>query len=369
MVGHLRVSLYGEHVGALQNDVAVEDLSDPSQPPFAALHARIVAFWGLSRGRSGDKLILPRRAVLVAIGRGQQRREQALQSIEEQVGFAGALLLIRDLFVLHRNLSAQKFVLAFKARDIAIVRRCLSPLVGACRSSVSRLRTFFGWAIANDLTEGDPTAGVRKPAKEVARNRVLTDEEIIAFWSGTEQLGAPFGHLFRLLLLTAQRKSEVAGIRWSELDLAGRIWTIPGARAKNGKPHMVHLNALACEVLEEVPRVTDQDLLFSGNGRTPASGFSKPKDRLDAAIMVAAGWVLHDLRRTAITGMARLGIAPHVADRVLNHQAGTIRGVAAVYNQFAYVDERRAALEAWGRFVESLVRPVPSNVVPLTATR
>ena len=157
-------------------------------------------------------------------------------------------------------------------------------------------------------------------------------------------------------------------MRWSELDLDGRTWTIPGARAKNGKPHVVALNGLAIDVLDQVPRIVDQDLLFSGNGRTAVSGFSSAKTRLDA-MMGAAGWVLHDLRRTATTGLARLGIAPHVADRVLNHQAGTIRGVAATYNRFEYLDERKAALDAWGRFVESLVRPAPSNVVELAAAR
>jgi integrase len=171
-----------------------------------------------------------------------------------------------------------------------------------------------------------------------------------------------------LKLLTAQRESEVAGMRWSELDLVARTWTIPGARAKNGKPHIVHLNPLAVELLDQVPRIVDQGLLFSGNGITPVSGFSSAKARLDAA-MGATDWVLHDLRRTATTGLARLGIAPHVADKVLNHAAGTIRGVAATYNRFEYLAERQAALDAWGRLVESLVRPVPSNVAQLAASR
>jgi integrase len=241
---------------------------------------------------------------------------------------------------------------------------------------LTRLHTFFGWAAANDLATPDPTAGVRKPAKEGQRDRVLEDDEIVAFWIAAGPLGNPFGHLFRLMLLTAQREAEVAGLCWSEID--GNAWTIPGTRAKNGKPHIVHLSALAAETLAAVPRIAGQDLLFSGTGKTPASGFSAAKARLDARMSATlrseddkaelASWTLHDLRRTATTGMARLGVAPHVADKVLNHTAGTIRGVAAVYNRFAYLDERKAALEAWGSFVESLVRPVPSNVVPLVAT-
>jgi integrase len=236
---------------------------------------------------------------------------------------------------------------------------------------LTRLRTFFGWAVANDLTLADPTAGVRKPAKEASRDRVLSDGEIVAFWTGCDQLGEPFGPLFKLLLLTAQRdESEVAGMRWSELELEKLTWTIPGERSKNGKPHIVHLSAMAIEILEQVPRVAGQDLVFSGTGKTPVSGFSRAKARIGRLMGGdIAPWVLHDLRRTATTGMARIGIAPHVADRVLNHQAGTIRGVAAVYNRFEYLDERKAALEAWGRLVESLVRPALSNVVPLAKVR
>ena len=244
---------------------------------------------------------------------------------------------------------------------------------------LTRLRTFFGWAVANSLALADPTAGVRRPAKEAQRERLLTDDEIRAFWAATDGLGYPFGPLFRLLLLTAQRESEVAGMRWSEFDKRDEgpaVWTIPGNRAKNNKPHIVHLSPLAAEVIGALPRIVGQDLLFSGTGKTPVSGFSDAKDRLDdrmlASLREAAGeasdallpWTLHDLRRTATTGMARLGIAPHVADKVLNHTAGTIRGVAAVYNRFEYLAERKAALEAWGHSVEGLIRPAP-NVVRL----
>jgi len=245
---------------------------------------------------------------------------------------------------------------------------------------LTRLRTFFGWAVANNLAVADPTAGVRRPAKEAQRDRLLTDDEIRAFWIAAGELGYPFGPLFRLLLLTAQRQSEVAGLRWPEFDNpeTPAVCTIPGSRAKNGKPHMVHLNALAAEVIGAVPRIEGQDLLFSAMGKTPASGFGRAKERLDTRMLTVLReivgeaadlppWTLHDLRRTATTGMARLGIAPHVADKVLNHTAGTIRGVAAVYNRFEYLAERKAALEAWGRFVEELIRPAPNVIQRLAA--
>ena len=242
---------------------------------------------------------------------------------------------------------------------------------------LARLRTFFAWAVDNDLAVADPTVGVRKPAKESTRDRVLSDDEIRAFWTATAAIDAkrrdavPFGALFRLLLLTAQRKSEVAGLRWSEIK--DDVWTIPGTRSKNGKPHLVHLSDLALEVLATVPRVEGRDLLFSGTGQTATSGFGRAKERVDRLMVEALpedaelpAWTIHDLRRSATTIIARLGIAPHVADRVLNHQAGTIRGVAAVYNRFEYLAERKAAMEALGRFIEALMRPDEAkNVVPI----
>lgn len=241
---------------------------------------------------------------------------------------------------------------------------------------LTRLRTFFAWAIANDLIAADPATGVRRPAKEASRDRVLSDGEIAAFWTGCDGLGAPFGPLFKLLLLTAQREGEVAGIRWAELDIDNRVWAIPGARSKNGKPHTVHLNALAMEIIEQIPRIDGQDLLFSGTGKTPVSGFSRAKTRIDRLMVKAIGddtelapWVFHDLRRTATTGMARLNIPPHIADKILNHTAGTIRGVAATYNRFQYLDERKAALDAWGRFVETIIRPTTANVVSIAAAK
>jgi integrase len=236
---------------------------------------------------------------------------------------------------------------------------------------LTRLRTFFGWAVANDLIPADPSAGVRKPAKEGTRDRVLNDDELRAFWAATEALDAnrrdavAVGALFRAMLLTGQRESEVAGMHWSEIDLAKRQWTIPGARAKNGKEHVVGLSDLALELLTALPRASD--LVFSATGKMPAVGFARAKARLDAAMLREAAdlpaFVLHDLRRSATSCMARLGIEPHVADKVLNHTAGTIRGVAAIYNRHHYLDERRLALEGLGMFIGLLVRDrLPGHV-------
>jgi integrase len=227
---------------------------------------------------------------------------------------------------------------------------------------------------------------IPRPAAENPRDRVLSDDEIVAFWKGCKSLGWPFGWLFRLLLLTAQRRDEVGNMTWLEVDLEGGLWMLPRERAKNDRAHEVQLSRLALEILAAAPRIDGSQFIFTTTGRRPASGFSKAKQRLDTRMAqvlteelakgypgkdkIATGvpaWTLHDLRRTAATGMASLNVPPHVVDRILNHVSGTIRGVAAVYNRHAYLDERKAALEAWGRHVEGLVRPRPTNVVPLVA--
>jgi integrase len=230
--------------------------------------------------------------------------------------------------------------------------------------TLSLLTALFNWAASKDLVETNPTAGVRRRVKEEERDRYLDDGEIIAFWGACELLGPPWGPIFEVLLLTGQRRSEVSGMRWSELALEKREWTIPSARAKNGKAHIVHLSDMVVEILERLPRLAGCDFVFSTNFRSPVVWCGRPKAELDELMGNPPAWIIHDLRRTATTGLARLGIAPHVADRILNHTAGTIRGVARTYNRFEYLPERKAALEAWERYIESLVRPTPANVVP-----
>jgi integrase len=201
---------------------------------------------------------------------------------------------------------------------------------------------------------------------EQQRDRVLSDAEIVRVWNACDVIGWPFGTLFRILLLTAQRRDEVAELRWLELDLNAALWTLPKERAKNNRTHEVPLAPTVVEMLAARPRLDESDLIFTTNGKTAVSGFSQAKRRLDELAGVQ-DWRLHDLRRTATTGMAKLGVEPHVADRILNHKQGVIRGVAAVYNRHAYLDERRAALNLWAAYVLRLVKPTDAKVVALRA--
>ena len=241
------------------------------------------------------------------------------------------------------------------------------------------LRAMLNWAVANDLIETAPTDGLKMPSPKVERERVLNDDEIRLFWLGCDKIGWPFGPMFKLLLLTAQRRDELAHAPRAEFDLDAAVWSLPGARTKNGKKHLVHLSALAVDILKGLPKTSDSELLFTTTGRTPISGFGRARERLAAAMAELSDgarpgegevepFTLHDLRRTAATGMAALRIAHHVLDKVLNHSSGKISGVGAIYNQFEYLDERKAALETWARHVEGLMRPTPANVVELSGS-
>jgi integrase len=205
---------------------------------------------------------------------------------------------------------------------------------------LARLSAFFKWSIANDLVATDPTIGIRNVAKEKPRDRFLSDDEIRAFWRATGDRSG-WSVLFRLALLTGQRsREEIGGMLWSEIDVEARTWQVPAKRSKNGKAHTVNLSALALAQLQGLARVGDR--VF------PAmTSFSRAKEKIDAEIAKTGPiepWVTHDLRRTATTLMAQIGVPPHVADKVLNHTGGTIRTVAATYNRFSYIDERKAAL-------------------------
>ena len=223
------------------------------------------------------------------------------------------------------------------------------------------IKKLFGWAVARDLIVLSPAAGVEAPGKETARDRVLTDTELKAVWEVCQALGYPFGPLFRLLILTGQRRGEVVRMAWP--DIENGTWTLPREITKSDRLHVVPLSGLAIETIEAVPKIEGCDLLFPSRRGTdrPLSGFSRAKRQLDTLSGVER-WRLHDLRRTVASGLARFQTPPHVIEAVLNHRSGTISGVAAVYNRYSYLDEKRQALEAWARHVQGLAA---ANVVSI----
>jgi integrase len=236
------------------------------------------------------------------------------------------------------------------------VRERGSPIMA--NRVLATIRKFFNWCIGRGILESSPCTGITAPAREQARHRVLSDEELALVLNAARQIGFPFGSIVQVLALTGQRRDEVGRMTWEHLDLRRQVWVIPAEHAKNGKPHLVHLSHPVAGLLETVPHAGE--LVFSGDGSRMFQGYSKAKARLDRLSGVS-DWTLHDLRRTVVSGMARLGVAPHVADKILNHQSGTISGVAAVYQRHEFHKERQDALQLWGQHVELSLHPQRSS--------
>ena len=224
----------------------------------------------------------------------------------------------------------------------------------------SSLSAFYVWAIREGLADANPVILTNK-AGEKPRERVLTDAEIVAIWNACSE--DDHGRIVRLLILTGQRREEAAGIRESEIERDRRVWHLPGTRTKNGVPNDVPLSDAGLASLPAKNSRGPRDLLF-GEGTGPFSGWSRCKERLDKRSGVS-GWTLHDLRRTAATGMADIGVQPHIIEAVLNHSSGARRGVAGIYNRAQYAAEKRDALDRWAKHVQGLVAGETSNVVAL----
>lgn len=232
----------------------------------------------------------------------------------------------------------------------------------------SYLSKFFNWCAEKDLIEVPPTSRIKAPAPKAIGERTLNEAEIQEVWQAFDAVGDSFRDLFKLLLLTGQRRSEVGEMRRTELaglETDRPTWELPGERSKNGRPHVVPLAPQVVEIVVSRPMVGDKGFLFTTTGATALSGYSRAKERIDAWLAgrrETAGmnpmpeWTLHDLRRTMVTLMnERLGIAPHVVEACVNHLSGGAKaGIAGVYNKAVYMAERREALIAWANFVRSL---------------
>ena len=257
----------------------------------------------------------------------------------------------------------------------------------AANRVLAAIRKMFAWAASRDIIAASPCAGVSPPTGETSRDRVLLDDELRLILRGADAIGWPFGPVTKLLVLTLQRRNEVAEMNRSELRTQDRLWVIPKERVKNGEEHEVPLPVAALDLLDDLPKIGQSGLIFTVTGDAPISGFSRAKRRLDAEILklqkadaVANGddpeeveplphWTLHDLRRTGASGMARLGIHLPVIEKVLNHISGSFRGVVGVYQRHSFSDEKRKALEAWASHIDSLVSGKRLNNVVSLHTR
>jgi integrase len=304
-----------------------------------------------------------------------------------------------------------RLVDAIRKRDIidlidGIADRGAPTMANRVLAHVKRL---FRWAAGRDIIETDPAAHVEKPTPERRRERVLSDDELMAVWRAAERMSGPFGAGVRLLIATGARREEVFGLRWPELDREHAVVRLPPERNKVAEERLIPLSPLASAVIDSLPKVvppartstTETDgepevvpCVLTTNGRVPFANIGRSKAALDTAIATARrnatkpsrqgepltdeerkthalpGWRLHDLRRTVATGMQRLGVRLEVIEAVLGHVSGTRAGIVGIYQRHRFTAEAREALAAWGAHIERLLAGgTRAKVVPLRRTR
>jgi len=231
--------------------------------------------------------------------------------------------------------------------------------------TLAALSKLFNWLVARDVLVSSPAAGVERLHKEEARTRVLSDDELRALWLACDSDGVS-DQAIQVLILTGARRSEVGHMRWQEIDEDRRLWRLPAGRTKNACEHTVPLSSQTWELIEERPRFAGCDFVFTIDGKRPVNDWDAVKRRISAKAEVAADtWRLHDLRRTAASGMQKLGVSVPVIEKALNHVSGTFRGIVGVYQTHDYADEVRIALQRWADRVEEIVGGRPATVVKL----
>jgi len=287
----------------------------------------------------------------------------------------------------------------FKSKPLPAISRgevaSLFDTIPAKRVALRRklyaiLSRLFRWAVGRGDLDRSPLEGFEVPPAPDSRDRVLKDWELRLAWLAADKLGYPFAALYRLLIGTGQRREEVAGLNWKELNRDTSEWHLPATRSKNGIASVIPLSDLMIAELDGIAKVEKwprRGLVFTTTGETPVSGYSRGKARLDKQMLKIARdeaekagddpeqveiepWRVHDLRRTLATGMQRLGVRFEVTEAILNHVSGSKSGVAGVYQRHDWRDEKRAALNAWAAHIGKLVRPSDeTNVISLAEAR
>lgn len=319
----------------------------------------------------------------VKMGQDVQREKEATRTAIAPQTLSEAFAVFIESYAKKKNRSWQEVENIFERR----VRRKLGkrPLVDITRSDLISLfdaieaphsankayrymNRFFGWCIEKNRLDDNPMIAVAlpHPEAEVSRDRILSDDEIKLFWDACDQMGYPFGDFFKLLLALGQRREEVGGMCWKDLDINGKVWNLPKEITKNKKAHIVPLSPMSLEIIDAIPRQGKSKWVFTTTGETSISGYSRAKKILGRLIKETLdeneledipNWRTHDLRRTFASGLARLKVPQIVVEKTQNRATGEGAGVAGVYNRYSYMDEREAALSAWARYIEVLIKP------------
>lgn len=265
---------------------------------------------------------------------------------------------VRSGDAVYSGLMHDRMAPFFKRSVTAITRRSILDLIddmvaeGSPQGAVNhlrRLKMLFNWAVGRDLIPTNPALGLKPPVKTTERDRILTDAEIAAVWRAAAELPSPYGAMYRMFLLTGQRRSEVSTMQWHEIS--NGVWTIPREKVKKDRPHAVPLTKSALATLSTLPVFGEQAYVFSTTGGDrPSSNFNKVKRELDR-LSGTSGWTIHDLRRTVRSKLAELRVPEVVARKVLNHETGK---VDRIYNRHDYLREKREALAKWEKHLLTL---------------
>jgi len=278
------------------------------------------------------------------------------------------------------RIIAKEILPAFHGRRLSEIKRpdvieWLDGIVDrpapiAANRALGWLKGLCNFAVERGVLDVSPIAGIKAPAAETARDRVLSDDELKAVWEAADALEPVYAGFIKLLILTGQRLREVSEMEWKEIDLDAKLWTLPAARAKNSIEHSIPLSDQTVEILKALPRIAGSNFVFTINGRNPIRGTHLVKRRIDKLAPPTPPWVLHDIRRTVASGMARLGINLPVIEKLLNHVSGSFAGIVGVYQRHSFSDEKRVAMQAWARHVEGIVSgETAGNVVELAKAR
>jgi integrase len=275
----------------------------------------------------------------------RRRTFSEMQRYLQSSAYFGPLFNVPVDSVTRRDVAARVLVIGRESGQVAAAR---------ARSVLSGM---YAWAMESGLTEVNPTIGTPKPKAPPSRDRTLSDQELLAIWKATGE-ETDFNRIVRLLITTGQRRSEVGGMAWTEVDVEHGTWTIPKERAKNGREHSLPLGSLSREIIASMPQVVGRDLLFGARTDRGFSSWAEHKKALDARLGDQfRPWVLHDLRRSTATRLCDIGVEPHVVEQILNHQSGTRRGISGsggVYNKSKYPRAVENAVAAWDRHLRAL---------------
>ena len=354
----------------------------PSVARKLAKEARAKLTLGKDPASERKAIVMAKAAATAAQKQAETAAAFTVRKLIEQWASEG----LADRSAVHRTEAPRALSTAFaellsrpaNAVDPADIQRLLDAGVKLHPVMTRRRRDYgraaFNWAMSRKLVDANPFASVVVDVRETSRDRALSDIELGEAWRAAESTAYPYGPLVQLLILTLQRRGEVAGMRWTEVSHDFSTWTIPKERAKNRKAHIVHLAEPARAVLRGITRQDGRDLVFTTNDRQPVSGFSNAAD--DLKDLIAKGrpkpaegqtalppldWTWHDLRRTGVTGLARARVSVDIADRLLNHVQGVSKGIKAIYQRHEFIEERGKALDAWAEHVLSVGHPKAVN--------